>query len=947
MQTLAARLRSGPGRSILGSLGASGGLQLLIIISGVLVARSLGPQDRGYLALLIVISTLCAILGTLGLPAAVTYYIARDPTHARRIAASLAWVGALQVGAVVLVQAAVLAAIVASDPARVKMAAAISLLLPPGILALHFGLAILQGQRRFTAFNILRIAPTTAYVVGVVVLYLLDLAELVPFMALWASVNLVGGFFALAFAVRALPKNAEEDAAPSRSEMLSFGLKALLGTLSPVDVVRLDQAAVGLFLSPVALGLYVVAQALSNLPRIVATSIGMVAYPQVAAEQDRDAARRAMWRFFFIGFALSALVVGALELMAGGLISLFFGEEFIAATRITQILLLASLFMAGRRVLTDGVNGYGYPVYGTIAEVASWIILVPGLVVLLPWLGAEGVALALAIAWGGSLLLLLALALVAGRAPTSGGERVATAMRRLVASPTRLQARQALAFAGVVILAVLGGLAAAFLPKVAVGFVIALSIVLFFAFARRTLAEHARSLQRRLARPHASDGTGDGGSEYAADGGFDVPRRLYYGGVLLLGLLSLRAGGQVTFSDLLFLLSFLLASAEFVILRRRVPMKVPFLLLIGIALFALGGLLSTFESYASLSSIAVIARLVFLTVFWFWLGTVVLRRPEHVTRAIGFWVASAAICGGAAILQVVVGDVIPNASLENGRATGFTTHPNELGGLAAIAFVPALMLASRPLAAAGTRVWSYLLLLLVAAGLILSGSIGALIAAAVAVLVWLAFQRTSVHSLLAFATLAACVAALVTLQSIRGVADPLDRLDSVRGSASVPGGGTNPGSVELRVGTYRVAIARIKEDPFLGVGLDLKSVTRPHGIESWEYDVHNLIIGLWYKTGLVGLAGMLIALLAVLRSGWIAILRSRSTGEARVTVALASSFIAFLVFAMSEPVLFSRFGWIPAALILALRAVQQENESPEPVAYPRDEPRAAAAFLQP
>jgi O-antigen/teichoic acid export membrane protein/O-antigen ligase len=898
--------------------------------------------------LLIVVSGVCALAGTLGLPSAVTYYIARDPTDARRIASSLAWVGALQLAGVFVVQAAALAALVHSDPPRVQVAAAISLLLPPGILALSFGLAIIQGQRRFTAFNLLRILPSTAYVAGVVIVYVLNATSLVLFMALWAAVNLIGGVIALVFAVRGLPRHAEEDAAPSRWQMLKFGLKSLLGSLSPVDVVRLDQAVVGLFLSPVALGLYVVAQAFTYLPRVVATSIGVVAYPQVAAELDRDAARRSMWRFFFVGLALSALVVGALELMAGELVSLFFGEDFTEATAITQILLLASLFMAGRRVLTDGINGLGYPGYGTIAEVTSWILLLPGLAILLPWFGAEGVALALAISWGASLLLLIALALVAGRTATSRPGRLAEAFRGLAAFPRRFQGRQVFGLAGAVLLSVLGGLAAVFLPKFALWLVIALSVGLFFAFARKTFAEHARVVRRRVARPHASEIRGDEVFDYAIAEGFDVPRRLYYGGVLLLGLLTLRAGGQVTFSDLLFLVSFLLACAEFVILRRRVPMKLPFLLLIGVALFSLGGLLSTFESYQTLKSIAVIARLVFLTVFWFWLGTVVLRRQAHVTTAIGFWVASAAICGGGgAILQFLAGDVIPNTSFEGGRATGFTPHPNDLGGLTAIAFVPALMLASRPLTGAVTRVWSYLLLLLVAAGLILSGSVGALLAAGAAVVVWLALQRTSVHSLVALATLAACVVALTALQAVRGAPDPLDRINSVTSSESLLGGGTKLGSVDQRIGTYRVAIARIKEDPFVGVGLDLKSVTRPFGVEAYEYDVHNLVIGLWYKTGLVGLAGILIALLAILRSSWTAILRSSSSSESRVAVALASSFVALVVFAMTAPVLFSRFGWIAAALILALRSVQQEGPALEPAAHSRAAHRTAVPLLQP
>ncbi len=75
--------------------------------------------------------------------------------------------------------------------------------------------------------------------------------------------------------------------------MLSFGVRGMLGASSPIEYYRLDQAVVGLFLAPVALGIYTVALAFTNLPRFVSTSVGMVAYPHVAAEQDRMAGVRA------------------------------------------------------------------------------------------------------------------------------------------------------------------------------------------------------------------------------------------------------------------------------------------------------------------------------------------------------------------------------------------------------------------------------------------------------------------------------------------------------------------------------------------------------------------------------------------------------------------------------------------------------------------------------
>ena len=55
-----------------------------------------------------------------------------------------------------------------------------------------------------------------------------------------------------------------------------------------------------------------------------------------------------------------------------------------------------------------------------------------------------------------------------------------------------------------------------------------------------------------------------------------------------------------------------------------------------------------------------------------------------------------------------------------------------------------------------------MLLLFVGAGLILSGSVGALLAAGAATFVWFAFQRSSVQSVLVFTALALCVVGVIT-----------------------------------------------------------------------------------------------------------------------------------------------------------------------------------------
>jgi O-antigen/teichoic acid export membrane protein len=166
----------------------------------------------------------------------------------------------------------------------------------------------------------------------------------------------------------------------------------------------------------------------TNLPRFVAQGIGVVAYPHVAAQRDPSLAQRSMWRFFWLSVFVCTAVIVPLELVAGWLVPTFFGDAFTPAVGIMQILLVSSLFLSTRRVLTDGSRGFGLPTAGTTAEVGSWLALVPCIVVLAPRFGASGVAIAFTISAAISLAVLIAL--------VTAGRRGRPAIPSLVEEPT-------------------------------------------------------------------------------------------------------------------------------------------------------------------------------------------------------------------------------------------------------------------------------------------------------------------------------------------------------------------------------------------------------------------------------------------------------------------------------------------------------------------------------
>jgi len=398
--------------SLAGSILAAVLGQGALIVSGVLSARILGVQDRGYLALLVLFPAVLAQIGSLGLPLAATYQLSRDRARAADVVRTLSRAALMQAGCLVLLHAGILAAVFWNDPHSVRIGALLSLGVVPAILAQSYGVAILQGQQRFFAFNTLRTLPAATYSAAVLVIFLAGGGNLEWVAVGWVASSLAVGAVTLLIALRPLPLRTARRQASSLSAMLRFGLKGLLGWTSPIETFRLDQAIVGLFLSPVALGLYVVGLAFANLPRFIAQSIGYIAYPRVASREGR-AARAEMWQFFLLTVAASSLVVVGLELSVSRLVPWIFGASFSGAVTLTRILLVGALFLSARRVLTDGAQGLGRPGLGTIAEISSWVFLVPALAIFTPLLGARGVALALSVSAALSFGVLLAL--VSGR----------------------------------------------------------------------------------------------------------------------------------------------------------------------------------------------------------------------------------------------------------------------------------------------------------------------------------------------------------------------------------------------------------------------------------------------------------------------------------------------------------------------------------------------------
>ena len=388
---------------------------------------------------------------------------------------------------------------------------------------------------------------------------------------------------------------------------------------------------------------------------------------------------------------------------------------------------------------------------------------------------------------------------------------------------------------------------------------------------------------------------------------FRPARLLYYAGMLTLGLTALRPFGLVTVSDWLFFAALCAALAAVAARRIRISLWIPPVVLLGGVLYVSSGLVASIGADSPTLSVALVARFAYLTIVWFWLGTVVLTRPAHLRTAVATWVLSIAIGGATAILQAsgnVAGFI---GSAEPGRMSGLAESANALGGAAAIAVAPAFALsalASRPRSHVA---WAGALLLIVAE-IVLSGSVTGMAAGLAAAGVWIVVSHRGARALVAALAALTLAAGVAQVQSDIGLTTPVQRLLSTTGQTE----GGRDSTVAMRVRGYEATWTALGSGGWLG-----------HGLVSGYYDatseryVHNLVLKAWFEAGWVGGVGMACVLFGGLAYALLAARRALTEETRLLAVGMFGAMTAFTIFAMSNPLVSQRYGWVPLALAVA------------------------------
>lgn len=381
-------------------------LQLFAALSGVVLARTLGPTGRGELAVVMLWPILLLTIGLLGVTDSITYHAARMLAPLKALVGTSLAMGLAQGVAIVAVGLVAVPLILAKYSSDVVRDCVLFLGVIPIQLIWLYMISVLNGVNRFTAFNVLRVAPIALAAVELIGLAIAGELTITTAVVAYLVAHLIAVVASVAFVIRRVEGVARPEGWIAR-RVLAFGWRSQLSTISNLPNVRLDQLAISLMLVPHALGLYVVAWNVTLVTSLIGYSVVYAALPAIAAKPSRDEQRLAARRYVSGTLVISIAVAIPLLVFAPTILRLAFGGEFAGAAEVTRILLVASVVLGTSRVLGAVLKGANRPLDATIAEGAAIAVTVVGLATLLPALGTTGAALTLLLAYAASAIFAL------------------------------------------------------------------------------------------------------------------------------------------------------------------------------------------------------------------------------------------------------------------------------------------------------------------------------------------------------------------------------------------------------------------------------------------------------------------------------------------------------------------------------------------------------------
>ncbi len=394
-------------RRFAGAFAQTFGQRLLTLLVGVatavLLARVLGPDGRGQLALAVLLLTFLHAFCTLGMPGANVYFVGRGDVRLRS-----AFRGSLLLWLPCSLAALLVGFAVASLGDAILFPGVEPLLLVLAVLCFPLGLmhslvmSLLQGQERWGPYNAILIVESVLRLGATAAALLVFEAGAVG--AMYAHIASTLLLLLLDFALLDIAGN--DTGSPSlgareyASRCWRFGWKLQLNDALNTLNYRVDQYIVNLLASPAATGIYAVAVTIIEKVWLVSSAAATVLYPRLASLHDDEEARRRLTpEVTRLVLLVTLPTCVGLGFLAEWVVVLLFGAPYAEAAVALRWLIPGVLVMVVAHSTSVDLNARGRPEHNLVTGAVVLVLNVGGNLLLIPRYGIAGAAIATSFAY--------------------------------------------------------------------------------------------------------------------------------------------------------------------------------------------------------------------------------------------------------------------------------------------------------------------------------------------------------------------------------------------------------------------------------------------------------------------------------------------------------------------------------------------------------------------
>jgi enterobacterial common antigen flippase len=363
------------------------------VLTGVLTARTLGPDGRGAFAAISTWPQLLATLGTAGLNSAVIFRMRKTPENAGAVATAALLLSSSMSLLAIGVGVLLMPIWMVRYPHSIITFSQLCLV---GVLVNSTQMIVKQtfaGIGRFGQFNLSQLLPQLFYLFAT-----LTLIALGAMATRTAVVALLGGA-ALALLVTLVPffrlvRPKLRGAMTELKPVASYSARAMLMDAVFAVATYADRIVLIPMLPTRELGLYAVAFSFSRVIQLSQPAIGSVVFSHMAKANEAD---RRVLHDRALRMLLACLLVGCAVLWAvgGPLLRLAYGADFAAANTIFKLLVVEASLGALSQVSAQLYLSHNRPGFVSTVQVIMLCVTLLALLLLVPVYGAKGAAIAL------------------------------------------------------------------------------------------------------------------------------------------------------------------------------------------------------------------------------------------------------------------------------------------------------------------------------------------------------------------------------------------------------------------------------------------------------------------------------------------------------------------------------------------------------------------------